>query len=157
MSKRDRIFQRILWLGLVFLWLVPSPSTAQEGLIPSFKIERDDITLERLAQANTYFDKVGRRFAILGQEGGTFEAWAYPLKLVRNFEFSFLLKNTTRPIPAKDIIRFIEVTPAATTLSYIDQSLSVKATYVTAIEDPGDVVLLAIETTKPLTILAGVR
>src|SRR3990170_6472465 len=155
MSKRDRTIQRVLWIGLAFLWLVPSPSAAQEGLIPSFKIERDDITLERLAQANTYFDKVGRRFAILGLESGTFEAWAYPLKLVRNFEFSFLLKNSTRPIPAKDIIRFIEVTPAATTLTYIDQSFTVKATYVTAIEDPGAVVLLAIDTTKPLTIVAG--
>ncbi|OGD35368.1 MAG: hypothetical protein A2V45_12360 [Candidatus Aminicenantes bacterium RBG_19FT_COMBO_58_17] len=155
MSKRDRTIQRVLWVGLAFLWLVPSPSAAQEGLIPSFKIERDDITLERLAQAHTYFDKVGRRFAILGLESGTFEAWAYPLKLVRNFEFSFLLKNTTRPIPAKDIIRFIEVTPAATTLTYIDQSFTVKATYVTAIEDPGAVVLLAIDTTKPLTIVAG--
>jgi len=155
MRKKDRTLQCVLWIGLAFLFLVPSLSTAQEGLIPAFKIERDDITLERLAQTNTYFDKVGRRFAILGLESGAFEAWAYPLKLVRNFEFSFLLKNSTRPIPAKDIIRFIEVTPAATTLTYTYQSFTVKATYVTAIQDPGAVILLDVDAIEPLTIVAG--
>jgi len=155
MRKKDRTLQCVLWIGLAFLFLVPSLSTAQEGLIPAFKIERDDITLERLAQTNTYFDKVGRRFAILGLESGAFEAWAYPLKLVRNFEFSFLLKNSTRPIPAKDIIRFVEVTPAATTLTYTYQSFTVKATYVTAIQDPGAVILLDVDAIEPLTIVAG--
>jgi len=155
MRKRDRTFQRVLWIGLALLFLYPSLSTAQEGLIPAFPIEKDDLTLGRLAQLNTYFDKAGRRFAILGLESGTFEAWAYPLKLLRNFEFSFLLKNSTRPILAKDIARFVEVTPAATTLTYTYQSFTVKATYVTAIEDPGAVILLDIDSTEPLTIVAG--
>jgi glycogen debranching enzyme len=155
MSKRDRIIQRVLWIVLAFLLLFPLLSTAQEGLIPAFPIEKDDLTLGRLAQLNTYFDKAGRGFAILGLETGTFEAWAYPLKLLRNFEFSFLLKNSTRPIPAKDIVRFIEVTPAATTLTYTYQSFTVKATYVTAIEDPGAVILLEVDSTEPLTIVAG--
>src|SRR4030042_4511569 len=110
MSKRDRIIQRVLWIVLAFLLLFPLLSTAQEGLIPAFPIEKDDLTLGRLAQLNTYFDKAGRGFAILALETGTFEAWAYPLKLLRNFEFSFLLQNSTRPIPARDIVRFVEVT-----------------------------------------------
>ena len=155
MTKRDRIIQHVLGIGLAFVFLYPSYSRAQEGLIPAFSIERDDLALGRPAQPNTYFDKAGRRFAILGLESGTFEAWAYPLKLLRNFGFSFLLKNSTRPIPAKDIVRFIEVTPAATTLTYTYQSITVKATYVTAIEDPGAVVLLDIGATEPLTVVAG--
>jgi len=155
MRKRVRTLQCVLWIGLGFLFLCPSLSNAQDGLIPAFPIERDDLTLGRPAQLYTYFDKVGRKFAILGLESGAFEAWAYPLKLVRNFEFSFLLKNSTRPIPAKDIIRFVEVTPAATTLTYTYQSFTVKATYVTAIEDPGAVILLDIDSTEPLTIVAG--
>jgi hypothetical protein len=113
------------------------------------------MTLSRVAQPNTYFDKAGRKFAILGLESGTFEAWAYPLKLLRNFEFSFFLKDSTRPIPAKDIVRFIEVTPAATTLTFTYQSFTVKATYVAAVEDPGAVVLLEVEATEPLSIVAG--
>jgi len=155
MRKRDRTLQCVLWIGLAVFFINPSRSGAQEGLVPAFKIERDDITLGRLAQPNTYFDKVGRKFAILGLESGAFEAWAYPLKLLRNFEFSFLLKNSTRPILAKDIARFVEVTPAATTLTYTYQSFTVKATYVTAIEDPGAVILLDIDSAEPLTIVAG--
>jgi glycogen debranching enzyme len=139
----------------MFLLLLPVSIMAQEGMIPGFPIERDETTLERLAQPNTYFDKAGRKFAILGTESGVFEAWAYPLKLLRNFELSFLLKNSSRPIPAGDIVRFIEMTPAATTLTYTYQSFTVKATYITAIEEPGAVILLAVDATEPLTIVAG--
>ena len=131
------------------------PLRAQEGLVPAFPLERDGLTLTRLAQPGTYFDKAGRRFAILGFESGVFEAWAYPLKIFRNFELSFLLKGGTRPVAAKDIVRFIEVTPAATTLTYTYQSFTVKATYVTAVEEPGAVILLAVDATEPLTIVAG--
>jgi glycogen debranching enzyme len=155
MTKRDRIVQRVAWPGLALMLLLPLLSTAQEALAPDFPIERGDLSLGRPAQANTYFDKAGRRFAILGLESGTFEAWAYPLKLLRNFEFSFLLKNGTRPIPAAEIVRTIEVTPAATTLTYTYQSFTARATYVTAIEEPGAVILLDIDSTEPLTIVAG--
>jgi hypothetical protein len=113
------------------------------------------MTLERLAQPQTYFDKLGRKFAVLGFESGTFEAWAYPLKLVRNFELSFLIKNSTRPIAAKDIVRYVTVTPAATILTYTYQSFSVKAIFVAAIEDAGAVILLDVDSTESLTILAG--
>jgi len=135
--------------------MLAPPSVAQEGLVPDFDIERNDLTLSRLAQPNTYFDKVGPKFAILGLESGIFEAWAYPLKLLRNFEFSFLLKNSTRPVLARDIVRFIEVTPAATTLTYTHQSFTVKAIYVASIDEPGAVILLEIDSTEPLTIVAG--
>jgi len=155
MIRRDRTSQRTVWLCLASLFLFPSLSGAQEGLVPAFPIEHDDLTLARPAQPNTYFDKTGRRFAILGLESGTFEAWAYPLKLVRNFEFSFLLKSSSRPVPGREIVRRVEVTPAATTLTYTHQSFTVKAVHVASVEDPGAVVLLGVEATEPLTILAG--
>jgi len=155
MKKRNRTLQRGLYISLVFAFLSPLVSVAQEGFIPGFKIERDDLTLGRPAQPGAYFDKAGRRFAILGLESGPFEAWAYPLKLLRNFEFSFLLKNSPRPIAAKELVRSIEVTPAATTLTYVFQSLTVRAIFVTAIEDPGAIILLDVDSTEPLTIVAG--
>lgn len=130
-------------------------SQVENGLIPAFIIETDDLTLERAAQPNTPFDKVGRRFAILGYESGAFEAWAYPLKLLRNFEFSFFLGSSTQPIRARDIVRRITVTPAATTLTYAFQSFTVRATYLAAIDEPGAIILLDIFTTEPLTIACG--
>jgi len=154
MMKENTVRFLSVW-AMIFALLLPALVSAEDGFIPAFAIERDEMTLERLAQPNTYFGKVGRRFAILGYESGTFEAWAYPLKLLRNFEFSFLLKNSTRPIPGKEIVRFVEVTPAATVLTYTYQSFTVKIIFVTAIADPGAVILLDVDAAEPLTIVAG--
>ena len=155
MKKRGRALQVRLLAGLVLAFLSSVASPAQEGLVPAFDIERDDLTLGRQAQPGTYFDTAGRKFAILGLESGLLEAWAYPLKLIRNFELSFLFKDSSRPAPAKEFVRFIEVTPAATTLTFVHQSLTVRAIYVTAIEEPGAVILLDVDSTEPLTIIAG--
>lgn len=135
---------------LVFVTVFSQPST-----IPAFKFEPNKLELHRLAQPGTYFDKVGRKFAILGYESGSFEAWAYPLKLFRNFEFSFYIGCSTEPIRGKDIVRFISVTPEATTLSYTYQSFTVKAIYVTPIDEPGAIILLDVNSTEPLTIVAS--
>ena len=141
---------------LVFLFILSGTmALAEEGFIPSFRIEKDDLELFRLAQPNTYFDKVGRRFAVLGYESGSFEAWAYPLKILRSFEFSFLVRESTQPILAKEIVRFISVTPASTTLTFTYQSFTVKAIYITPLEEPGAIILLEVETTEPLTIVSS--
>jgi glycogen debranching enzyme len=137
------------------LALVSGLANSAGGPIPQFKLDPSDIELSRPAQPDTYFDKCGRKFAILGYESGAFEAWAYPLKLLRNFEFSFLIGSSTQPILGRDIVRFISVTPAATTLTYAFQSFTVKATYIAAIDEPGAVIVLAADTTEPLTIVCS--
>jgi hypothetical protein len=131
------------------------PLFAEEGLIPKFVLEENDLRLYRLAQPQTPFIKAGRKFAILGNESGSFEAWAYPLKLFRGFEFSFFVDDSTRPIHGKDIVRHIDVTPEATILTYTYQSFSVKAIYITPIDMPGCLILLEIDSTVPLTIVCG--
>jgi len=155
MRTRRRIAQRVALSGAALFAGLTLSLSAQDGLVAAFPVERDGMTLTRPAQPGTYFDKAGRRFAILGYESGVFEAWAYPLKILRNFELSFLLKGGTRPVPARDLVRFIEVTPAATTLTFTHQSFTVKAIYVTAIDEPGAVILLAVDATEPLTVVAG--
>ncbi|MCX6565781.1 MAG: GH116 family glycosyl hydrolase [Candidatus Aminicenantes bacterium] len=139
-------------LGLILCSAVLRAGT---GLVPRFALEPSNLTLSRPAQAATYFDKAGPKFAILGTESGLFEAWAYPLKLFRDCEFSFFIGSSTQPILGKDIIRFIDVTPAATTLTYVFQSFTVRATYVTSVFEPGAVILLAVDATEPLTIVCS--
>ncbi len=155
MKKRNPIRWCIVWSGLFHLLIFVAWSSAQEYSIPKFEIERNDLNLARIAQPNTYFDKAGRRIALVGLESGSFEAWTYPLKLFRNFEFSFLLGKSTRPIPARDIVRFIEVTPAATTLTFTYQSFTIKAVYIAAIEEPGAVILLDVDASERVTVVAG--
>ena len=125
------------------------------GLIPAFPIKHDAMTIHKLAQPFTPFDKVGRKFAILGYESGSFEAWAYPLKLLRNFEFSFFLENSTRPIRAADIVRYIDISPAATTITYVYQSFTVHASFVTPVHEPGAMILLSVDSDIPLKIVCG--
>ncbi len=99
---------RVLFTATVFLTFfagglptaapaVPQEIKPADGSVLGFKIEPSPIELRRAAQPQTPFDKVGRKFALLGYESGAFEAWAYPLKLIRNFEFSFLLGRAPPP------------------------------------------------------------
>jgi len=126
-----------------------------EGSVPGFRIEPSPIELRRAAQPQTPFDKVGRKFALLGYESGAFEAWAYPLKLIRNFELSFLLGTSTVPIQGRDIVRFVSVQPAVTTLTYTYQSFTVKAHYIAPVDEPGAVILLDVDSTEPLTVVCS--
>jgi hypothetical protein len=123
--------------------------------VPRFEITTSDMNLSRAARPTTYFDKVGRKFAILGFESGSFEAWAYPLKLLRGFEFSFLLGSSTVPIEGRDIVRTVSVEPAVTTLVFASQSFTVRAHYVAAVDDPGAVILLEVDSVESLTIVCS--
>ena len=139
---------------LLLLFAMPALS-AQPATIPAFPIEDDDLTLTRLAQPNTYFDKMGHRFGIMGVESGQFEAWAFPLKLFRDFHLSFFIGSSTEPIEAADIVHRIAVRPAATTITYTFQSFTVHAHYITAVDEPGAVILLEVDSTEPISIVAG--
>ena len=90
--------------------------------VKKFSLFENDIALERVANPARRMEKVGRRFAVLGYEDGRFEAWAYPLKILRDFKISFFLENSTRPIEAKDIVRRVKITPEANVLTYVFQS-----------------------------------
>jgi glycogen debranching enzyme len=128
---------------------------ALDGLIPRFAFEPCDIGFKRPARPSAYFDKAGRKFSILGMESGTFEAWAYPLKILRDFEFSFLVGTSSRLIPGRDIVRSVSVTPAVTTLTFVYQSFTVQASFLTPVDESGAVILLAVDSTEPLTIICG--
>ncbi len=130
-------------------------TAGMKGLVDAFPIEQNSMAIHKLAQPYTPFDKLGRKFAVLGYENGTFEAWAYPLKLFRNFQFSFFLQNSTRPITATDIVRFVNIAPEATTITYVYQSFTVKATFITPVREPGSMILLSVNSVVPLKIVCG--
>ncbi len=137
---------------LLFLW---GSIHAQDGLIQEFEIKSHKMSLERIARPGTPFDKVGRKFAVLGDESGTFEAWAYPLKILRNFEISFFVGSSTRAIKARDIVRYVSVSPEMTILTFTYQSFTVRAIYITPVHEPGAIILLKADTDVPLTIVCG--
>jgi hypothetical protein len=150
---------KIYHLLLLLLFLTPSKDQKEIkvniGPIPDFEIIYDDITLERIAQSTKPMEKVGRKFAILGYEDGRFEAWAYPLKILRNFEFSFLIENSTTPIKSSEALRYITVTPSATIITYSSQFFTIKAIYITPIDEPGSIILLKVNNLTPIKIICS--
>ena len=143
-------------LFLICLIFYCSLVLAQESSISAFDLtNHEDIKLVRPAQPFTPFDKCGRRFALLGQESGCFEAWAYPLKLFRDCRLSFFIGESTTPIRSEHIVRRVEVTPAVTSIIYTYQSFTVKAHFITSINEPGAVILLEVRSTQHLSIVCG--
>jgi len=143
--------------SFIFLLALTAATLAAgaEGTIPFFQLAGDEFTLQRPARPDAPFDRCGEKFALLGLESGSFEAWAYPLKLLRNFEFSFLLPSSTRPIPGRDLARHITLTPAAAELTFAHQSFTARATYFTPPDEAGAFILLAVESDLPLTVVCG--
>jgi glycogen debranching enzyme len=134
---------------------LPPGMHAAEGLVPTFPLQPNDLTIARLAQPGQYFDKIGERAGLMGFESGSFEMWIWPWKVLRNFELSFLLGTSTQPILARDIVRTIEVTPEATVLTYTYESFTIKEIILVPRTEPGALLLLDVRTTTPLTIVAG--
>jgi len=156
MSKKEERMKKDQILFFLLIVLMSSgPILAQEGSIPEFDIQISGMSLERLARPGTPFDKVGRKFAVLGEESGSFEAWAYPLKILRNCELSFFVGSSTRPIKSEEIVRSVSVSPEMTVLTYTFQSFTVKAHYITPVDEPGAMILLKVDSTEPLTIVCG--
>lgn len=163
MASRTRVLAAIAAAILVVPRMTPlgaAPRTPPgppplAGSIGAFGITAGDLVLRRRAQPLTPLDKAGRKFALIGFEGGGFEAWAYPLKLFRDLRFSFLLGASTTPIEGRDIVRFVAADPAVTTLTFTYQSFAVKAHLVAPVDDPGAAILLEVDSTEPLTVVCS--
>ena len=127
----------------------------QRGLVPKFKIEKNEIELTRLAQPTQYFDRIGRKAALMGFEDGSFEMWVWPWKPLRNFQLLFYTGSSTSPILPKDIIKTISVTPEAVTFTYSYESFTVREIIMVPVEEKGAIILLDVNTTIPLRIIPG--
>ncbi|MCX6150923.1 MAG: GH116 family glycosyl hydrolase [Ignavibacteriales bacterium] len=125
------------------------------GSIPKFNLKENDLLISRIAQPHQYFDKIGQKAALMGFENGMFEMWVWPWKPLRNFELRFFTNNSTQAILAKDIVRTIDATPEATTITYTYESFTVKEIFIVPVKDPGLIILLDIHTVEPITIVPG--
>lgn len=139
----------------LFVVFYLSAQERQKGLIPKFELKNNDIELIRLAQPAQYFDKTGRKAALMGFEDGTFEMWVWPWKPLRNFQLLFFVGSSTTPIKPGDIVKTISVTPEATTLTYSYESFTVKEIIIVPVEEKGAILLLDVNTTIPLKIVPG--
>jgi glycogen debranching enzyme len=99
-----------------------------------------------------FLSAVGTRAGIFGNEAGTFEAWVYPLKILRDFHLVFHIEG--RAIPAETLARTVSVQPEACSILYAGDAFQVRETFFVPVHEPGAVILIEIETAHPLEVEA---
>jgi len=137
-----------------------SRSPAQEALapeatvtVPRFPILESPIELVGPVRQAEYVGITGPRSAWLGVESGAAEIWVHPLKVVRNLELSFSVPEYADPIPGSTVARTVTVRPELTTITYVHQSFTVRQHILAPRDESGILVLLDVETVRPLEIL----
>jgi glycogen debranching enzyme len=110
------------------------------------------LELSRSVRPWEFLGTVGTRAALFGKENGPFEAWVYPLKILRHFQLHFLIDG--RVFPAEALARTLIVHPESNTIIYTGDTFSVRETLFIPVHEPAAVISLEIETTQPLEIEA---
>lgn len=109
--------------------------------------------LSRPARPWEFLDAVGKHAGLIGNESGRFEAWVYPLKILRDFDVTFVLSN--RRIPASALVRRLVMNPEGPTLTFASDSFTVKETWLVPPEENGAIIRFEINTWEPLAIEAS--
>jgi len=125
--------------------------------VPKFERPRSGLVLERPSRPGAFFDVVGRRAAVLGYENRTLEAWAYPLKLLDDFELFFRLQGYPLEFAARDLAVAVEVRPEGTTFTHAHAGFTARLTVFAPIDEPGILVLLDVRSALPLTVIGSFR
>ena len=104
------------------------------------------------ARPSDFMSVTGQQSALFGNETGQFEAWAYPLKILRNFHLAF--KVDGQMISGSTLARSAIVRPESTTILYTGDNFSVRETLCVPIHEPAAMIRLDLDTSTPLDIEA---
>ncbi len=141
---------RLLLLAVLVLSVAVLATTAlAQAQVTDCQAAPGELVLSRNAQNWQFLDAVGPHSALFGREDGNFEAWIYPLKLLRDFHLTFHVGG--HAIPADALPRTITVRPESTSIRFVYDSFSVCETWFTPLHDTGAVVVLQLESADPVT------
>ena len=125
--------------------------------VPKFDIAHSPIELRGPARPGTYLGGVGREAAFFGHETGQFEAWAWPVKLLHEFELGFKIPDYTEPIPGESVAKRVIVRPELMTVVYSHATFTVRQHFLVPLDEPGLIILLDVDAVKPLEIVASFK
>jgi glycogen debranching enzyme len=111
------------------------------------------LELSRPARPWEFLPAVGTRAGLFGNEAGNFEAWVYPLKILRDFHLRFHLERAT--VPAETVVRRVIVRPESSTIVYVGNTFSIRETLFVPVHEPGAIIFFDIETERPIEIEAA--
>lgn len=154
--RRPTLVQHLKLAALIPTLLASAVRLSGQG-VPKFEIARSPIQLEGPARPDVYLGGVGRETAFFGEETGTFEAWAWPVKLLHDFQLAFKVPDYTEPIPGASVARRVIVRPEMMTVVYSHATFTVREHFLVPLHEPGMVLLLDVQTVRPLEIVASFR
>ncbi len=120
---------------------------------PRFPMARDPLTIARPVQPGHPFSVAGPSGAIFGEQGGSFEAWLFPVKILSRFTIAAELADYPVPIDVTAQAAAIEVAPAVTTITYSHAAFTIKQHMFAPRDDAaGAIVLFEIASVRPLRL-----
>ncbi len=125
--------------------------------VHKFEIEDSQIGLLDDVRPRQYIGVMGRASAWLGLETGEAELWVHPLKLASDFQLDFLIPDYVEAVRGSDVARTVEVRPEITTITYSHATFTVKQHILAPVSDPGLIVLLDVQTFRPLDIVVSFK
>jgi len=147
-------------LLLALLCIVPGGLPAQGGASARPVVLHWDtgpLDLSGPARSGGYLSATGRRAAAFGTEQGSFEIWAWPLKLLYGFELAFKTPLYDQPIPGHDVARRVVVSPAGVTVVYAHAAFTVTQRVFAPLHEPAVVSVLEVDAVRPIEIIARFR
>jgi glycogen debranching enzyme len=139
-SSRGIAFRLILAVAVLLGSACPAHA---DGPSPS-------VELTRAVRPWEFLSSVGQRAGLFGNEAGNFEAWVYPLKILRGFHLRFLVDGRT--VPAEALARTLTVRPESSTILYTGDTFAVRETFFVPVHEPGAVIIIEVETAQPLDV-----
>jgi glycogen debranching enzyme len=142
MLSPPRRLAPLLILAVAFITLHVSPAHAEKSSRP--------IELSRTDRPWEFLPITGTRAGLFGNEAGQFEAWVYPLKILRDFHLRF--HQDGRVIPAEALARTVAVRPESSTILYTGDTFAVRETMFVPVREQGAVIMIDVETADPLEV-----
>jgi hypothetical protein len=130
-------------------------AVAGQALPPRFPLAPPEPVIVKPAQPSHYLESVGRRAMLLGTEDGTFEAWLNPIKLLRDFRLSVYFDGALEPVDLSELAERVAVSPGRVTITHSHAAFTIRQTWVAALDQPALLVLLDIDTDRPLRMRAS--
>ena len=146
-------------LQVVLSLAVAAPATSSDPTlsVPKFPIQPSPLTLRGDVRPRQYVGAVGRKAAWLGYETGEAELWVHPFKIASGFQLEFRIPDYVEPLRGSDLARTVEIRPELTTITYTHATFTVRQHILAPLNEPGILVLLDVETIRPLEVIVSFR
>ena len=143
----------VLLAFLSVLSQATEPAHSTDPPVESPRQPAGPIELTRTVRAWEFLSAVGMRGGLFGNEAGQFEAWVYPLKILRDFHLRFHVEG--RVIPAETLARTVTTRPESSTILYSGDTFAVRETLFAPVHESGAVIVIEVETAEPLDVEAA--